>query len=480
MEHEKRPEVTNSGACPLVVDADGALVKTNLLHENAMQFLARKPFAAWRLPLWIARGGDRLVRELDTTGPCDLANTPLRGETLDRIRGAQEHGTAVYLVSACGQNVVDRLANSIGGIAGVFVEAPGATGMDRAERLNAVLGSGAYDYIGNRPADFAVWPSARRVMAVSSSPAFSREVNRNFPNAEIIAEPRQRPATYFWAMRPHQWAKNLLVFLSLAAGHHFAVRTTVDTFIAFVCFCLAASSAYLLNDMLDIPSDRAHPRKRTRAFAAGDLPISHGLALSISLMLAALSASLMLPARFTLILMVYVALTIGYSVLLKRKLLVDVIALGGLYTIRVLGGIAAVGSAYSYWLLMFCLFFFLGLATVKRCSELVSNAAAGASAPSGRGYRYGDLTVLFPLAAAACYGSVLVVALYLASPEVIVLYRHPLRLWLLCPLLLYWVSRVLVLASRNELHHDPVTFALTDRISWRAGAVALGIVLVAI
>jgi 4-hydroxybenzoate polyprenyltransferase len=165
---------------------------------------------------------------------------------------------------------------------------------------------------------------------------------------------------------------------------------------------------------------------------------------------------------------------------LKRKLLIDVIALGGLYTIRVLGGIAAVDSAYSYWLLMFCLFLFLGLATVKRCTELVSGAAAGLPAPAGRGYRYGDLAVLFPLAAAACYGSVLVVALYLASPEVVVLYRHPLRLWLLCPLLLYWVSRVLVLASRNELHHDPVTFALTDRISWQAGAVALGIILVAI
>jgi 4-hydroxybenzoate polyprenyltransferase len=243
---------------------------------------------------------------------------------------------------------------------------------------------------------------------------------------------------------------------------------------------LAASSAYVINDLLDLPGDRDHPRKSQRAFAAGKVPITHGVTLAALLMAGAFALSLLLPWRFIGILSIYLTCTLGYSLLLKRKLLIDVIMLGGLYTLRVFGGLAATDTHQTQWLLMFSLFLFLSLAIVKRCSELVANRAVGRAGAMGRGYWVEDLNVLFPLGAAAGYGAVFVVTLYLSSPEVAALYTNPNRLWLLCPLLLYWISRVLVMANRGHLHDDPVIFALTDRISWLTGACMAGVIAVSI
>lgn len=467
---------------PLVVDVDGTLIRSDLLHETVMQFVAHFPLQAWRLPLWLAAGRNHLKCELAARVDLDLETIPLRDETVAHIRAAQAEGRPVYLASASERLLVERLAERIGGIAGVFGtdRSANAAGSQKAAQLNAAFGAGGYDYIGDRPVDFAVWSSARRVLAVAHREGFARRIVRAFPDADIIARPKLSPHAYFKALRPHQWAKNLLVFLSLIAGHHFDWATILETTLAFVCFCLAASSAYVLNDLLDLPADRLHPRKRGRPVAAGDVPIGHGAALSAVLMALAIATSLLLPTPFVVILAIYVVLTLAYSLLLKRKLLIDVIVLGALYTIRVLGGAAASGVRESQWLLMFSLVLFLSLATVKRCSELVARREAGKARLPGREYRAEDLDVLLPLAAASGYGAVLVVSLYLSSPEVVAIYSHPDRLWLICPLLLYWVSRVLVLSNRNELHDDPVVFALKDPISWLTGAIAAIIIAVSI
>jgi len=271
-------------------------------------------------------------------------------------------------------------------------------------------------------------------------------------------------------LRVHQWAKNLLVFLPMIAGHRFDVATITGTTLGFFCFCFAASSAYVINDLLDLQGDRDHLRKSNRPFAAGKIPIMHGILLAMLLMAGSFALSLLLPWRFIGVLSIYVACTLGYSLLLKRKLLIDVIMLGGLYTLRVFAGLAAINAHQTQWLLMFSLFLFLSLAIVKRCSELVANRLTGKRVVAGRGYGIDDLNVLLPLGAAAGYGAVFVVTLYLSSPEMAALYTHPNRLWLVCPLLLYWISRMLVMANRGHLHDDPVVFALTDRISWITGA----------
>jgi 4-hydroxybenzoate polyprenyltransferase len=306
-------------------------------------------------------------------------------------------------------------------------------------------------------------------LLVAHSDAFAGQVQAAFPDTEVVARPRPGLRSYLRALRPHQWAKNILLLLPMFAGHRFDLHTLWVTGLAFACFCLSASSAYVINDLLDLPADRDHPRKRNRPFASASLPIMHGVLMSAGCLLAGFLLSLALPLQFTGILALYVVCTLAYSFALKRRLLIDVVVLSGLYTLRVYGGLAAMNVRQTQWLLMFSLFLFLSLAILKR--------AEGKPGALGRGYRVEDLAILFPLGAAAGYGSVFVVALYASSPEVRALYSHPNRLWLICPLLVYWLSRVLLKANRGEMHDDPLIFALTDRVSWAAAAGAAFIVL---
>jgi len=457
-------------------------VRTDLLHEAALEHIAHHPFDLPRLLGWLAGGKAAFKSRLADRCSPDIASIPLREEALAVIRAAQAEGRPVWLASASDHRYVAALAERIGGIAGVLATTPerNLAGANKAAALDAAFGEGGYDYIGDNPVDLPVWAHSRRQLVVAHSAAFERKVLRRFPEAEVIARPRTSPRRYLKAMRPHQWAKNALVFLALIAGHHFDLPSLAVTVLAFACFCAAASSAYILNDLLDLAGDRQHPTKCRRPFAAGDIPVARGVVLGALLMALSLGLALLLPWRFMAVLAFYVAATLGYSLVLKRKTIIDVIMLGGLYTTRVIGGLVAAGDKQSQWLLMFSLFLFLSLALVKRCSELVMRRDAGKEAAVGRGYRVSDLSVLFPAACASGYGAILVVALYMQSPEVAALYRHPTRLWLIYPLLLYWVTRVILLASRGDLHDDPVVFALTDRVSWAVGVLSVGVIALAI
>ena len=477
-----RHQPRGAKAIPLVVDVDGTLIRTDLLQEASLQFLARHPAEAWRLLPWAMSGKAGLKAALANRVDPGCDTVPLCEEVVECIRAAQAEGRPVYLASASDVRYVELLAERIGGIAGAFGTEDGhnLSGVDKARRLSEYFGDQGFDYVGNDGVDIPVWQAARSQLVVSTGRRFSAHVRKRFPEAEILTEQARGSDPYVRSLRVHQWAKNALVFLPLIAGHTFDPDSLARTVLAFFCFCMAASSAYVINDLFDLPGDRAHHRKRNRPFASGDLPVSHGPAFAALLLGLALIPTLLLPWWFTAVLTLYVASTLTYSLYLKRQLLVDVIMLGALYTMRVLGGVAAVGVAQSPWLLMFSLFLFLCLAIVKRCSELVARGAAGESETIGRGYRVEDLNIMLGLGAAAGYGSVLVVALYIASPEVQRLYTDPMALWLICPLLLYWVSRILILSNRNQLHDDPVVFALTDRASWVTGALSALVIAVAI
>ena len=468
---------------PLVVDVDGTLIRTDLLHEALLQFVATRPRALWRLPGMLARGKAGFKSALAELADPGTASVPLRDETVAIIRAAQAQGRPVYIASASDRRWVEPIADRIGGITGVMATDAdlNLAGANKADALVAAFGKGGFDYIGDNRVDMPVWAAARRQLAVTDSAGLEASVTDRFPNAEIIARPRVPLRAYIKAMRVHQWAKNVLVFLPIIAAHRITdLSVLFAACLAFLAFSLAASSAYIINDLLDLPADREHPRKRLRPFAAGTVPVARGVALSAALMLTALVLATLLPPRFLVVLCGYIVLTLAYSLVLKRQMLVDVIVLCGLYTIRVFGGLAATSVPPSQWLLMFSLFLFLNLAIVKRCSELIARREAGKTDVPGRGYRMEDLQALFPLAAAAAFGAVLIVALYLSSPDVALLYSHPRRIYLMCPLLIYWTSRVLMLANRNEMHDDPVVFALTDRISLLTGAGAAAIILVSI
>lgn len=288
------------------------------------------------------------------------------------------------------------------------------------------------------------------------------------------APPRQRSKVLALAqaLRPHQWVKNLLVFVPVVLDHKlFHPATMAKATTAFIAFCCAASSAYLINDVFDLEADRRHPTKRHRPFAAGTLSPGLGLALAPILLAIAVAISWeSLPNRFLALLALYVVLTSAYSLYLKRIAVVDVLLLAGLYTLRVLAGIAAAQVRFSTWLLAFAMFLFLSLAFLKRYTEVSAMEGSPTEQVRRRGYMRGDREWLGSMGGASGYLSVLVLALYINSEQVVALYRAPLALWLVCPLLLFWTSRMWLLAHRGKIHDDPIVATVRDPASYVIGA----------
>jgi 4-hydroxybenzoate polyprenyltransferase len=336
--------------------------------------------------------------------------------------------------------------------------------------------------MGNSSADLPVWRHAHEAILVYPSSRLLKAASRVATVRHVFHRERNgRLVSILKAIRIHQWIKNLLVFVPLIAGHKVANLPLLgDAGLAFIAFSLCASGVYVLNDLLDLEVDRAHPTKRNRPFAAGKLGIPAGLFISVLLILSSFSLALLLPRRFFAILGLYVGMTTAYSVYLKRIVTLDVIALAGLYTLRIFAGGEAVRVTISAWLLAFSMFLFLSLALLKRCSELYLLRGYDKGHVEGRGYREADLASLTNLGAASGYISVLVLALYINSSQVTGLYTHPEVLWLTCPLLLYWVSRIWLKAGRGEVHDDPVIFALQDKVSYAVGAAVALLMMLAI
>jgi 4-hydroxybenzoate polyprenyltransferase len=289
--------------------------------------------------------------------------------------------------------------------------------------------------------------------------------------AEAAAARASRALALVRVLRPHQWVKNLLVFVPVVLDHKlFHAPTMAKASLAFAAFCCAASSAYILNDVFDLEADRRHPTKRYRPFAAGTLQPAVGLALVPALLALAVAISWSsLPQTFTALLALYVVLTSAYSLYLKRIAVVDVLLLAGLYTLRVLAGIAAARVRFSTWLLAFAMFLFLSLAFLKRYTEVSAMDGAATEPVRGRGYVRGDREWLGTMGGASGYLSVLVLALYINSDQVVALYRLPLALWLVCPLLLFWTSRMWLLAHRGQIHDDPIVATVRDPASYLIG-----------
>jgi 4-hydroxybenzoate polyprenyltransferase len=283
------------------------------------------------------------------------------------------------------------------------------------------------------------------------------------------------------ALRTYQWVKNVLLFVPMLMAHE--VRDAdlwLHAALGFAAFSLAASFGYVVNDLADREADRQHPTKRHRPFASGALSPAFGYALAPALLLGAFAvAGLALPPAFLVALAAYLITTVAYSFALKRMPVTDVLVLAGLYTLRILAGGAATGVVVSEWLLAFSMFFFLSLALLKRFAELKRLAVEPERSLHGRGYRGEDLALLRNVGATAGYLSVLVLAFYVTSPEVVELYEHPALLWLVGALLLHWITRVWLLAGRGRVHDDPILFAARDPGSYVVGALAAAILLAA-
>ncbi|EAQ04465.1 prenyltransferase family protein [Pseudooceanicola batsensis HTCC2597] len=478
MEQAEQLQPAGEHRVVLVCDLDRTLIRTEILDETFWAALA----AGWSAPLAAARallrGRAALKRELARRGAVDVVTLPYRPEIVARLREWRTRGGRTALVTSADQAVADQVADHLG----VFDEAHGSDGrrnlrsQTKADFLIDRFGRGGFDYIGSVASDAPIWAAADRAVTIG----LDRSGRDQAPQGaeHLQAEPQDTPGAMVAALRPHQWLKNLLIFLPLLAAHRTDAGALGQAVVAFLAFSLVASSVYVLNDLLDLPSDRAHPRKRVRPFASGRLALRNGLWMAPGLMAAGLLLGLSLGPTFLAILAVYLGLTSAYSMRLKRVPVVDICTLAGLYTLRIAAGAAATGIPLSVWLMAFSMFFFFSLAAVKRQAELVDSVSAGRALNTRRGYQAEDLPLVAMMAVGSGYVSVLVMALYVSSPDVTALYTAPEILFGICAVLLFWISRIVLITHRGRMHDDPVVFAARDPVSLGAfGAVCLLVVL---
>lgn len=470
----------DSPAAPvLVVDLDGTLIKTDLLIETTLTFLKRSPFSLPLLAVWLARGKANLKEQIAERAEIDVVSLPYNSEFLDFLRAEHAAGRTIWLATASHRKLAEQVAAHLGIFDRVLATENGRnlSGTAKLDALVSNLGPNGFDYAGNALVDLRIWPKARRALLVHPERGVETAAGRRFTVERVFPREKTRWRTYLKAIRLHQWVKNVLIFVPLLLAHRAQELPLVfNCAIAFLAFGMTASSAYVLNDLLDLTADRHHPRKRHRPFASGALSPSAGFWLVPSLLVGAGALTMLLPRAFGAVLLVYLAGTLAYSFKLKHHPMLDVMTLAGLYTLRILAGVVAIAVAPTFWLLAFSVFIFLSLALVKRYSELMVMQRAGKQEARGRGYQVGDLTILSAAGIASGYLGALVLALYVNSPEVLRLYRTPEAIWLLCGLLLYWVSRVWMITHRGDMHDDPIVFALTDGPSLVIGALAAAIV----
>ncbi|MGO9436166.1 MAG: UbiA family prenyltransferase [Terracidiphilus sp.] len=466
---------------PLCVDLDGTLIKSDSLFDALCELVRKRPLAALRVPLWVMRGRARLKIEVARRAPVDVTQLPYNLQLLRYLQAQRREGRPLYIATGADAGMAERVAAHLGIFQGVL-GTEGTTNLTRTQKLARLKERfGDFDYVGNSSADVAILAGAHEALVANPTLGLRLALRmRRIPVARTFIDKRPVLRTLVKAIRLHQWSKNVLLFVPLLLSHKLSAGSIGAAIAAFFCFCFMASANYLVNDMLDIESDRRHRSKRLRPFAAGDLSVAGGIALSLALVFASVALLPMLPWAFVMWLGLYIVVTMSYSLYLKRVAVVDVLVLSGLYTLRLLAGGAATRTEISPWLAGLSSFLFLSLAMVKRFSEIENLREKGGAATYGRGYLVADLEQIRSFGTSSAYAAVVVFMLYIARPDVTVLYRHATRLWLIVPLLIYWLNRVWLLASRGELDDDPVVFAMRDGMSLAVGAAVVLVALLSI
>ncbi len=463
----------------LVVDLDFSLLATDLTYESILLCIKQNPFSALLMPFWYLKGKVFFKQKLMDRVMPDVEHVPINESVLSFVREERAKGRRTILATASHIKVATAVAERVQAFDDVIATSngPNLGGIQKVEAIRALIGTQAFDYVGDRSADIPIWKASARCIAVNPSASLAKKLGREFDLS--FSERPTGFGRWLRAIRVHQWLKNLLLFLPLLLAHKVGdIDLIFRCVLAFAAFSLCASAVYVFNDLMDLEADRAHPTKRRRPFAAGTIPLHKGAALIPLLLIGSAICALNLSWQFSLALVAYAALTTAYSFYLKRIAIVDVLVLAGLYVYRVLCGAIAVQVYISTWMLAFSMFMFLSLAFVKRYSELIVLRDEMRDKVRGRGYRVDDADLLRSVGTASGYMAVLVMALYINSSDVVRLYQHPVRLWLIEPLLLYWITRVWYIAHRGEMRDDPVVFALEDRTSYLVvGCMAIVVVL---
>lgn len=460
---------------PLAVDLDGTLLHTDLLHESILQLARLKPWLIFQLPIWLLGGRAKLKSRLTSAVNLPIASMPFNSELIAYIREQRSSGRRIILCTASHQTLAQSVADHLGIFDEVLAsnECVNLLGLKKANALVAKFGDKGFDYAGNSHADFAVWEKARSVIVVNGQSSLVMKAVSLFAVEKIFPQQAVGFKSWIKVFRLHQWVKNILIFMPAIAAHAaFTGDSLKNLIFAFFSFSLCASFVYILNDLLDLESDRRHPRKRYRPFASGQIPIWVGAILAPILILSGIFIAVDIGMNFLSWLLIYLLLTSFYSWGLKRFVIVDVLTLAILYTLRIVAGAAAIEMPLSFWILAFSIFLFLSLAFIKRDAELRSHDGIGHQL-HGRGYITTDAPLIQQLGISSGFAAVLVLALYINSENVIKLYRMPEMIWGAVPLLLWWLSWMWFKANRGLMHDDPIVFAIKDKTSLFIGALFL-------
>ena len=466
---------------PLVTDLDGTLIEGDLLWEGIVAILAAQPWRLLQFPFWLLGGRAHFKAKIAASYTPNPSNLPYRAEAVDYCRSARSAGRDVILASASPKQWVEAVADHLGLFTAVLASGPDRNlrGREKLKAIREEIGTAAFTYMGDSKADASLWEAAEE--AIGAAPSSSAAtILRAHPNAMTLQGPSKpsRARAAVRALRPRQWSKNLLVFIPLLLAHRLQeIGTLGDVVIGFVLFCAVASAGYIFNDLLDLQSDRSHANKRKRPIASGDLPVPHAFLLLAGVLVGTiLAVSAWAPPLVAWMLAIYVVATFSYSLYLKRVLLVDVILLAGLYTHRILTGGVVAKVDVSPWLLAFSAFFFLSLAFVKRYLELRRTEDGGSAPAERRAYAATDVDLVESMGLICGFISIVVLCLFISGPDITRLYATPGLLWLACPVMFYWISRIWFLARRGEVDEDPVLFATRDPKSYLAGFLVLAII----
>lgn len=477
------PVTPNVAAPPLVVDMDGTLIHTDSLYEGAVQLWKLEPLLPLKCLWWMRGGKAALKREIADRVELDAAFLPYNERLLDRLRD-QRLTRSVLLCTAADFRFAEAVAGHVGVFDGVMATRDGVN-LKSAAKARALVeryGARGFDYVGNDTADLAVFAQARQALVVNPTLNLRRRLGQ-VANREQhdLSVPHSGFGAYVRALRPHQWVKNLLVYVPLLATINMShLEKFIPATLAMLCFSLVASCAYLLNDLFDLGADRRHPRKRLRPIAAGKVPLQHAGAMIPALLIAGFLIAFRVSALFAGVLFIYLVSTVLYTIWLKRVPLLDTLVLAGLYTIRILAGAAAIVVVPSVPLISFSMFFFISLALAKRYSELVEMEGTDEEwTIPGRRYQTEDLNTLISQGSASGYVAVLVLALYIDGAAVRQQYRHPEIIWLICPLVLYWINKLWLNSARRQIKDDPVIWAFRNRVSRGIAALSVALLLLA-
>lgn len=454
----------------LHIDLDGTLLKSDLLHEHLIRLLLRNPLKFIAILPSLLKG--KLAFKQAVANACDFRNIvlPYNEDLTTWLKTNYLKYKSTNLITASPQKWADLVSDKFPFLNSAHgSKNKNLSGKNKLQFIETEF-PGDFIYAGNSSTDLPIWEKANGAIVVGSNSIKNscEKVTTIIQHFKVNKSFKIFPK----ALRIHQWAKNLLLFVPLLLSWQDwgNKEAWINVATAFLSFSLVASSVYLLNDLVDLDNDRKHSRKKMRPFASGDLNILLGAGLVPLTFLSGIFLSLMVSKGFLLVLLTYYFITTCYSFALKRLVLVDVLTLSCLYSIRIFAGGVASDVPISHWLLAFSTFFFLSLGFVKRYTEIREKSLEkGTLKPvSGRGYSAEDLNVILGIGLGSGVTSILIYILYINDPHITEKVSSPLNLYAASLVLFYWLMRVWILASRGQMHDDPVVFAIKDKASWIA------------